>query len=488
MGTPEYSISTGHYPFPAATLTPLMLPAVSLAMREAVSTAFETHESYRVDSQGHALLCRDAFDSGLIDAKALEVLAVYPNTYGLHLLTQRAVTAIEQRMLIQKKGLIPGIKKRIRHLSQPFIDEPFVARLTAACIRQELVELADVEPELADGPACVPQLLALCQTALQDVLMTEGEKLRWHFEATIENEKFVLYASEFNEIDLSIPLDREDCRELNVLIFKTLDAMSWFLVPFHTPMSFIGPDGVYSHLHSEAYMAMKESLAVWGEAELLDYLKDTPSEDLPFEDWALGLDCEPDEDAYARAAAILLELHDFDQHCNFRLDHRTGCDHKAEMQTLIRQIDDSLATAPPYAAVLATLREALEVCIAAAESGFDFNEREFETSAEDSVGFFETLYASVAGVRFSLLEDDAYDHFDGYAQNACGLFVAFPLSHESLEMQVLPVLRRTQQCLYLLDKLDTVLEEFKHVSRADQLQGATGSPSHENRQARPHQS
>lgn len=123
------------------------------------------------------------------------------------------------------------------------------------------------------------------------------------------------------------------------------------------------------------------------------------------------------------------------------------------------------------------------MCIAAAESGFDFNERDFETSAEDSVGFFETLYASVAGGRFPLLEDDAYDHFEGYAQNACGLFVAFPLSHESLEMQVLPVLRRTQQCLYLLDKLDTVLEEFKHVSRADQLQGATGSPSHENRQA-----
>ncbi|WP_434141314.1 hypothetical protein JQR84_23450 (plasmid) [Pseudomonas luteola] len=123
--------------------------------------------------------------------------------------------------------------------------------------------------------------------------------------------------------------------------------------------------------------------------------------------------------------------------------------------------------------------------MAGADSHLPIHEHFYNGSAEESVSFFETLYASVAGVRFSLLEDDARDHFDGYAQNSCGLFVAFPLSHESLEMQVLPVLRRTQQCLSLLDKLDTVLEEFKHVSRADQLQGATGSPSQGNRQTRP---
>ncbi|WP_434136978.1 hypothetical protein JQR88_24620 (plasmid) [Pseudomonas luteola] len=76
--------------------------------------------------------------------------------------------------------------------------------------------------------------------------------------------------------------------------------------------------------------------------------------------------------------------------------------------------------------------------MAGADSHLPIHEHFYNGSAEESVSFFETLYASVAGVRFSLLGDDAYDHFDGYAQNACALFVAFPLSHERLEMKYCP--------------------------------------------------
>ncbi|MFV1943121.1 hypothetical protein VPH49_20105 [Pseudomonas luteola] len=463
MGTPEYSISTGHYRFGSASLTPLTLPHVSVAMRQVLGCEFEQTHAFLVDHRSHSLFCRAAFEGGLIDDKALALLALYPNRYGLYQLTQVVIKALEARTCISRKGLIPGIRKRIERLSQPMIDEPFVARLTAACIRQHLIETEDVEPLLPEGPACAAELLALCEGALQEVLKTNGERLRWHFDATIEGEELVLSATEFNQIELMIP-EGERHEEIRILILKTLDAMSHFLVPFHTPASFIGPDGMYSTIYGEAYDAMKERMAGWTHEQLMDYLADTQEDEYPFESWSLGLDGERNETSLERAAALLEEMRDFDQNYNIRLnyDYVDGhlCD---EMRELLGQLQQLRADASTSAPVLDVLSQALEVCIAGADSYFPIREHFYNGSAEESVVFFETLYASVAGPRFACLEDDALEHFDGYAQNSCELFVAFPLSHERLEKEVQPILHRMQQCLYLLDRLDNALKEFNHA-------------------------
>jgi len=48
--------------------------------------------------------------------------------------------------------------------------------------------------------------------------------------------------------------------EMRVLLFKTLDAMSRYLLPFHTPLSFLGQDCYFNHMVGEAYNEMADRL------------------------------------------------------------------------------------------------------------------------------------------------------------------------------------------------------------------------------------
>ncbi|MGR1218441.1 hypothetical protein ACUYGA_16365 [Metapseudomonas otitidis] len=118
MGALELSSFSRNYQFPSSALSPLALPQVTTAMREAHSRAFGEY-SHLVDRKSHAAFCLDAHEGGLISDKELDWLNAYPNDYGLHLVTNEVIGAIESRIGFSKVGLIPGVKRRTKLIGTP---------------------------------------------------------------------------------------------------------------------------------------------------------------------------------------------------------------------------------------------------------------------------------------------------------------------------------------------------------------------------------
>ncbi len=465
MGAPELSYLPRNYQFPRSAMTPLALPQVSMAVREAHGLAFGEY-GHLVDRKNHAAFCLDAYEGGIIGDDALDWLTAYPNDYGLHLVTQEVVEAVESRLSFSKTGLIRGVKRRSKLLGTPSYELQPAAQKAMACIEAGLFT-ADAVADLVEmGPDCAYHLIQKVQQTLTDIASADCPEMKDWLVMEVYGESFNVSAKMQQRFELSLPpADCEDFQEVRVFLFKALDAMSSFLIHFHTPSTFMGVHSYDLNGYADAYGELKDRVRNSTVDELTTYLMETPIAQLPFETWALGFedDDDRDESIVAEAAYLLKEMDQLTQDTHFTLNHEQGSNPSEEMRELIAQIGDSISAGSKFSSVLSVIKDAFEVCLHhAVNKDHATSEHELTGSAEEGCGLFETLVVFVKG-EYESLESEALNNFDDRVQGLCDLYISFPLDQELLSRQTRPILVKTQQCFALLKRITKSLEDLEHA-------------------------
>jgi hypothetical protein len=102
-----------------------------------------------------------------------------------------------------------------------------------------------------------------------------------------------------NRYELKLPSPAvEEFQEVGVFLFKALDAMTTYLIPFHTPSSFMGVYSYDNYGYAEAYGEIKERIQSSTHEELTRYLMDTPEEEFPFETYAMGFEGDERDESH----------------------------------------------------------------------------------------------------------------------------------------------------------------------------------------------
>lgn len=451
----------------------MTVPRVSEAVQDFVAREFMENTGYVVDFAGHSAFCLEAHKGGLLQESDLNQLNLYPNGYGLHIVTTRAANRSAARVDIKFEQAVPDAAARVLTLAKPLVDVPFAANLTLACIELGLLHDSAVAPLVAQGPDCGQELLSNCNDSLGALLAKQQRYSRvteddadGHLvlETAIAGQTFRIESTGMCVFYLNLPETIEgDFVEVNVLLFKTLDALSHYGVPFHTPASWMGKDGVYSHILGEAYEELKERIKSYSRAELFDYLIDLDCDEATFETYALSLEGQGphDEDTVERACDLLLEMAELEAHFSFRLDYSQGstdAHRKLEMQAMRSQAQELIDNGSTYERLLSALSNALATCIELADDHFFIGGQQFPGSEEDGIGLFETILVVIED-RMANLFDEAEQGFNLQAENCAEIYTALPLeSREVVAQTTVPIIKRTQQCLAHLRQIQLSLE------------------------------
>jgi hypothetical protein len=452
----------------------MTVPRVSEAVQDFVARDFMENTGYMVDFVGHSAFCLEAHKGGLLLESDLNQLNLYPNGYGLHIVTTRAANRSAGRVDINLELAVPDAADRVMTLAKPLVDVPFAANLTLACIELGLLHESAIAPLVEQGPECGQELLSTCDDSLGSLLAKEQRLSRVAengvaytdvvLNTSIVGQTFQIQSTGMNVFHLNLPETIEgDFVEVNVLLFKTLDALSHYGVPFHTPASWMGKDGVYTHTLGEVYEELKERIQSYSREELFDYLMDLDCDEATFETFALGMEGEGphDEDTVERACDLLLEIEELETHFSFRLDYSEGstdAHHKVEMQAMRSQVQELIDNGSAYERLLSALSNALATCIELADRHFFIGGQQFPGSEEDGIGLFETILVVVED-RMTSLFDEAEQGFNCHAENCAEIYTALPLeSREVVAQTTVPIIKRTQQCLAHLRQIQLSLE------------------------------
>ncbi|HHH9441215.1 TPA: hypothetical protein ACP32N_003152 [Pseudomonas aeruginosa] len=430
-----------------------------MAVREVHGRAFGEY-GHLVDRKSHAAFCLDAYEGGLIGASSLDWLTTYPNDYGLHLVTQDVVGAIETRLSFSKTGLIRGVKRRSKLLGTPTYELQPAAQSTLGCIDAGLFTAEDVADVVGMGPDCAYHLIKKVEQSLIDLATAGCNDVKEWLSLAVEGPYFVIGAKGMNRYELKLPSPAvEEFQEVGVFLFKALDAMTTYLIPFHTPSSFMGVYSYDNYGYAEAYSEIKERIQSSTHEELTRYLMDTPEEEFPFETYAMGFEGdERDESHMEMVAANLMELDDLTRRTHFTLNHETGADQPAEIRELIEQVRDAISAGSPYKPVLEAVLKAFETCLPYAVNGDRaISEHEFTGSAEEGLGVFETTAVVIRG-EYQYLEEEACAGFDDRVSGVCEICVKLPLERGVLPLRTVPILVKTKQCFALLSQINESLE------------------------------
>ncbi|MGE8065170.1 hypothetical protein [Pseudomonas sp. NPDC089569] len=452
----------------------MTVPLVSEAVQDFVARDFMKNRGYLVDFVGHSAFCLEAHKGGLLHESDLNQLNLYPNGYGLHIVTSRAANRSAGRIDINLAQAVPDAADRVVTLAKPLVDIPFAANLTLACIELGLLHESAVAPLVAQGTDCGFELLSTCNETLGSLLAKEQRLARVIengvgytdvvLHTSIVGQTFQIQSTGMNFFHLNLPETIEgDFVEVNVLLFKTLDALSHYCVPFHTPASWMGKDGVYTHTLGEVYAELKERIQNYSREELFDYLMDLDCDEAKFETYALGMEGQGphDEDIVERACDLLLESAELATHFSFRLDYSEGSNEahrKVEMQAMRSQVQELIDNGSAHSRLLVALADALETCIDLSDRHFFIGGQQFEGSESEGIGLFETILV-VVDDRMSSLFDEAEEGFNSYAENCAEIYTALPLeSREVVAQTTVPIIKRTQQCLAHLRQIQLSLE------------------------------
>ncbi|MBF3053770.1 hypothetical protein HKW90_05085 [Pseudomonas aeruginosa] len=436
-----------------------------MAVREAHGLAFGEY-GHLVDRKNHAAFCLDAYEGGIIGDDALDWLTAYPNDYGLYMVTQEVVEAVESRLSFSKTGLIRGVKRRSKLLGTPAYELQPAAQKAMACIEAGLFPADAVADLVVMGPDCAYHLIQKVEQTLIDVASADCPEMQKWLAMEVYGESFNVSAQMLQRFDLPLPpADCEDFQEVRVFLFKALDAMSSFLIHFHTPSTFMGIHSYDLNGYSDAYGEMKDRVRSSTLDELTTYLMETPIAQLPFETWALGFDDDEnrDESVVANAAYLLKEMDQLTQDTHFTLNYGQGVNQSAEIKELIAQVEDSISAGSKFSTVLSVIKDAFEVCLQhAVNKDHATSEHELTGSAEEGCGLFETLVVFVKD-EYEALEEEALNSFDERVQGMCDLYISLPLDQELLSQVSVPILSKTQQCFALLKRITKSLEDLEHA-------------------------
>ena len=442
---------------------------------------FMQNSSYLVDLEGHSAFCLEAQHGGLISADDLHALTLYPNGYGLHLLTTAVATKAAGRIRLKREVMLTEERASaiVGRLAKPFTELPYASRIALACAEGGLLSEEVLGPIVARVIDCGSELLSAAELSL-DALLPEEQRLERNrhdgkvyeecvIGTEIQGEHFHLCAWDRNVFTLDIPEISDDYVEVHILLVKTLDAMSSCLIPFSTPASILGPNGQYAYGVGEVYEHLSERLDMGNPEAIAQYLETVDGDSCEVELEYLGLSFHDlpegesfDPDLVAHAASLLTEMHDVETNYGYRIDH-TQEGRKCELEALITQADDTISEGSQYDELLKTLREALQVCRHEEDRGFSFDETEFPGSAEDGMRFFDCIWVEARHCH-PALTDEALEGFNAYAQDCAQVSVGLPIgSAELVAHTTVPIMERTQQCLSLLRRIQLSLEVISHA-------------------------
>ncbi|KAI3488587.1 hypothetical protein L1887_47352 [Cichorium endivia] len=258
-----------HYRLPPAALTPLSLPNVGPVMRDAQAKLFSRDYAGVVDHQAHSMLCREALEAGLVAESSIEWLRQYPNSYGLHRLTGEVVQRLGASFAINDEGLFPQRASLLNRLNTPYVDPVATASYAIGAVEAGLIGLDALAPHVEAGPDGAGRIMAELERSLISrvkVPTAVEDAYTFGIQGTAH---FILESSCFASFSVQAPASLE----LRVLLFKTLDATR-HLLPFHTPMTFLGPHSYLNHGLSEAFEELSPRLATHSREELCAFLLD----------------------------------------------------------------------------------------------------------------------------------------------------------------------------------------------------------------------
>lgn len=452
----------------------MTLPRISEAVEDYVAHSFMKEKGYMVDMVSHSAFVLDAYKGGLLHDSDLQQLSIYPNGYGLNIVTRRAAARAAARLDIIPDQAVPDADRRSRILASPRVDIPFAANLTLSCIEEGLLHESTITPVMELGPECGYELVTASEKALGALLLKEQREERVLYQdgvhteevigTCIEGQQFHLesYSMDFFRLNLPQDID-DDFFGVNILLFKTLDALSHYCVPFHTPASWMGKDGVYTYHVGEAYEALKERIKTSTRDELVDFLTDLNCDGVQFETFALGFDGDGphDEDAVEHACDLLLDMHELENNFAYRLAYgpeTTEATRKAEMEAMQLQAKEMIGNGSSHERVLVAIMGALETCIDLVEHHFPIHGQQFPGSEEEGIGFFETILVVVEDRMMGLFEESE-NGFNSCAENCGHIHIGLPLeSRELVAQTTIPIIKRTQQCLAHLRQIQISLE------------------------------
>lgn len=439
-----------HYRLPPASLTPFSLPSVASAMRDAHAQLFNYDGAEVVDHQGHSMLCREALQAGLVGDSAIEWLRQYPNNYGLHRLTGEVVRSLGASFLISDEGLFPQRASLLNRLNTPYVDPVETASYAIAAIDAGLVGLDALVPHIEAGPDGAGRIMVELERSLISRVKLPAD-VEDAFSFGIQDGHFILESCCFATFTVQAPASLE----LRVLLFKTLDAMTRHLLPFHTPMTFLGQFSYFNHGLSEAFEELAPRLATHTREELCAFLLDDSVEHEEY--IAEYFYCNgQDEDAVNTLIDSVYEMDELKQLAGAALSQgdRTEILELYEQARQISERDDEHRT------LVQVLLEALHHCLEqdASESLKGFHPSDFPGTASDGVTLFESILVRLTR-DFPNLEQSSNDGFDGIVGGSGFPAIGLPLNPEQLRSVTLPVLDALSLTLGLLQRIADALEE-----------------------------
>lgn len=467
--------------FPSAPLSALTIPHVNAAVQSGVAGLFMRDYGYLVDHKGHSAFCLDAFQGGLIHESDLRPLVDYPNGYGLHLVTGKVVRSIESRLEFTVDTALPDAARLSGELARGYYDIAYASGIALAAAEAGLLHDTVLSPLISRGDDCGFELVNAVKDAVNNLWPIVNREQRNVDEGTvytslpfyteIQGTDFVLEANERNTFYLDWPAPSQEFLEMHILLCKTLDAMSTYLVPFQTPASAFGYWGQFSYGVSESYEAVKDAITGNSKADIVEYLLEYgDTDELGWLGMMLAEEDELDPESVDHAAELLWQIDDVNRNFSYRLTYGEGADdqtRKAEMGQLLSQARESIAHGKEHSKLAQVLCDALEACIARADT-----HRDVESMTRGDVPLHEDLYQFenspnrfydciwvLADLRHEALHNDAMDSFNANAEECAGFAVRLPLKSSELVAQVtIPIMERTNQCLALLRRIQLSLE------------------------------
>lgn len=462
--------------FGRPALTPLTIPDGHLAVRDGVAELFMRDYSYLVDFATHSALCVEALNGGFIQEADLVPLKERVDGYALHAVTRKVIDAIQLRVRFIANEVVPNSEAKAIYLARPFTDIQYAARVALAVTEAGLLHDSALTPIVEGGPDCGFELLAAAAKALDDLWPDAQREERnkdkedvyrsTPFHTHVEGDFFCFTASERNQFYFDWPEVNDEFLEIHILLCKTLDAMSIYLVPFHTPCSAYGPWAQYSYHASETFDRQRDHVVGKSVEEITEHLMKI--ENFDEDDW-LGMELEEsggDEEVIEKAARLMWEMADIEKNFTYLLDRSDDVQvRKQEMIELRAQLKDLLGSVTPYIELCKVLDDALANCLERVDTHRTISDMlggevhdgqgfEFEDSPDR---FFDCIWV-MAGDRHHQAMVDGLDAFNSEIQE-CEIAVRLPLESGELVAQVTkPIIERTNQCLALLRRIQLALE------------------------------
>lgn len=455
---------TGAYQLPAATLTPLALPQVGQAMRQIASEQFENNFSGLINPQRDSTFCLSAYDTGFIGLRELSLLEQYPTTYGLYQLRDVAADAIGKSVTLPAEGLFCDEENLRFYLQVETYDPQTAADATLRCIEAGYMEAHDVEQWLKYGEDAAFSLIAKVAEVLE-YRMETPDYLEDVIGLTVDGQWVSIDVGDIAIFKLHLPDESDDeFAAVNVILFKTLDAMSRIFQVFQTPDTFFGTGSWQCETLAEAYECLKSEVTTSTVDELAEYLLGCDIEKLEFECWNLCDEEGFDEQTANETAHKLKEMHDIE----LRTGHRMDSYSVEQLRQLIHEATGHLNKTKVYADVLQALVDALEACVSRLETQDEWNEFDYAANNEEissiwsGISIFDVI-CILPQWHTPYLMQHSVDAINDAASEVIHPYLRLPLGGEDMKKYTLPLIERIGDCFSLLNRITTAFEELKNA-------------------------